>query len=192
MPKPIFLEKKKNIIRVSSSELAQMKVKVWLVPFLKCQALFYEKKKKKKKKWKLSFNILSSALITSSVWSGNLCFSVAYSNSNVSQRTFWRARPTKSQISMRICAVWLASSLSAWRNFVSLAIQNAPCEDSDQTARMRSLILIFAGRICPKVRFVPLRLNYQTWQLLFQVTEHSNVRKLMNANLRMIQTFTAK
>ena len=29
------------------------------------------------------------------------------------------------------------SSLSAWRNFASLAIQKAPSEDSGQTARMR-------------------------------------------------------
>ena len=40
------------------------------------------------------------------------------------------------------CAVWSESSLSAWRIFASLAIQNAPSEDSDQTARMRSLIWI--------------------------------------------------
>ena len=31
-----------------------------------------------------------------------------------------------------------------------LAIQNAPDEDSDQTARMRRLIWIFTGRPCPK------------------------------------------
>ena len=61
--------------------------------------------------------------------------------------------PTKTQISLRIHAAWLKSSLSAWRNFASLAIQNAPSEDSDQTARMRSLIRIFAGRTCSKFFF---------------------------------------
>ena len=32
----------------------------------------------------------------------------------------------------------------------TFAIRNVSIEDSDQTARMRSLIRIFAGRICPK------------------------------------------
>ena len=39
------------------------------------------------------------------------------------------------QISLRLRPVWSESSLSAWRNLASLAIQNAPSEDSDQTAR---------------------------------------------------------
>ena len=33
-------------------------------------------------------------------------------------------------------AVWSESSLSAWRNLASLALQNAPIEDSDQTAQI--------------------------------------------------------
>ena len=40
--------------------------------------------------------------------------------------------------------------------FTSLVIQNAPSEGTDQTVRMPWLILIFAGRICPKVRFLTL------------------------------------
>ena len=40
-------------------------------------------------------------------------------------------------------------------NSASLAIQNAPSEDSDQTGRMRRLIWIFIWRICPKVGFLP-------------------------------------
>ena len=40
------------------------------------------------------------------------------------------------------------SSLFAWRRFGSLATQNVPCKDSDQTARMRSLIRVFAGHTC--------------------------------------------
>ena len=69
--------------------------------------------------------------------------------------TTWKTyllRQTKTQIDLRIRAVCLESSLSAWRNFVSLATKNAHSEDSDQTARMRSLIWIFAGRTCPKAR----------------------------------------
>ena len=71
---------------------------------------------------------------------------------NVSQHTFSHVRPTKSR----------ESFLSAWRNFASLAIQNAPSEDSDQTAQMRSLIWIFAGRTCPKERFLTSRHNLHT------------------------------
>ena len=78
-------------------------------------------------------------------------------NRNVRQRTFWHVRSTKTQISLRISVVWSESSPSTWRNFASLAIQNAPSEDSDQTARMRSLIWIFAGRTSPKVRFLTFR-----------------------------------
>ena len=48
--------------------------------------------------------------------------------------------------------------LSAWRNFTSLAIKHAPNEESDQIARMRRLIWIFAGRTFPKVRFFKLQL----------------------------------
>ena len=73
---------------------------------------------------------------------------------NVRKRTFWHVRETKTQISLRIRAVWSESLLSAWRNFASLAIQNAPREDSDQTAWMRRLIWIFAVRTCPKLHFL--------------------------------------
>ena len=72
----------------------------------------------------------------------------------VRQHTFWNVRLAKIQISLRIRAVWSESSLSAWRNFVSLPIQNVSSEDSDQTARMRSLIRILAGRTCSKMRFL--------------------------------------
>ena len=82
---------------------------------------------------------------------------------NVRKRTFWHVRPTKTQISLRIRTVWSESSLSVWRNFAYLAIQNAPSEDSDQTARMRRLIWIFAWRTCPKVHFLTLRFNYFWW-----------------------------
>ena len=41
------------------------------------------------------------------------------------RRTFWHMRPAKTQISLRIRAGWLQSSLSAWRNLAALAIQNA-------------------------------------------------------------------
>ena len=55
----------------------------------------------------------------------------------------------KTQISLRIRAVSSESFFSVWRNFVSIAIQNAPSEDSDQTAQIQ--ICILTGRSCPKV-----------------------------------------
>ena len=45
-----------------------------------------------------------------------------------------------------------------------LAIQNVPSEDSDQTARMRRLIWIFAGRTCTKIFFLTLWLIW--WKIL--------------------------
>ena len=68
-------------------------------------------------------------------------------------------RPTKAKISLRIRAVWSKSSLFARRNIVYMAVQNKLSDDSDQTARMRRLIWISAGRICHKVRFLILRLG---------------------------------
>ena len=85
---------------------------------------------------------------------------------NLRKRIFWRVRPTKTQISLCIRAVWLDSSLSVWRNVASLAIQNAPGKDSDQTARMRTLTWIFAGRTCPKERFHTFRLKWSTHFLI--------------------------
>ena len=58
-------------------------------------------------------------------------------------------RPTKTQVSLRIRAVWLESSLSS--------IQNVPSEDS---TRMCRLIWIFAVLTCPNVRFLTLRLRW--------------------------------
>ena len=57
-------------------------------------------------------------------------------------------RPAKTQISLRIRAVWSESSLSALRRFAFLATRRVPCENSDQTARMRRLIWVFAERPC--------------------------------------------
>ena len=92
------------------------------------------------------------------IWNGICRWMVLkYMRLIVRNHTFWHVRPMKTQISLRIRAVWSESSLSAWRNLVSLAIRNALCEDSDQTARMRRLIWIFAGRSCPTVHFLMFR-----------------------------------
>ena len=60
-------------------------------------------------------------------------------------------KPTKclcaqrTQISLGICPIWSASSLSARRKLGSLATHWAQSEDSDQTGRMPRLIWVFAG-----------------------------------------------
>ena len=48
----------------------------------------------------------------------------------------------------------LTSASDLHVNFASLAIQNAFSEDSDQTARMRSLIRTLTERTCPEVCFL--------------------------------------
>ena len=87
----------------------------------------------------------------------------------------------KTQISLRIRAVWSESSSTAYRNFASLVTQNAPSEDSDQTARMRRLIWIFAGRTYQKVRLLALR-----FKCLCAVEFHHCVftRCIMSRNMR--------
>ena len=89
-------------------------------------------------------------------------FKYAYHLSQyVRKRTLWHVRSLKTQISLRIRAVWSESLLSAWRNFTSLAVRNPPSEDSDQSAQMRRLIWIFAGRTCTRVRFLVVRLIFR-------------------------------
>ena len=71
----------------------------------------------------------------------------------------------KTQVNLRIRAVWSEFSLSAGRNVAFLAIQNKPSEDTDQTARMRRLIWIFT------VRYVAIRCDLNTF---YQQTFHGN------------------
>ena len=72
---------------------------------------------------------------------------------NVRYRTFWLVRPTKTQNGLCIRAVCSEYSLSTESHFSSLAILIAPSEDSDQPARMRMLIWIFAKRTCRKALY---------------------------------------
>ena len=94
-----------------------------------------------------------------------LCQSINWGNKsrNDRKRNFWHERPATTQIRLRIRAVWSESSLSAWRKFASSAIQNAPSEYPDQTVRMHRLVWIFAGRTCPKVRFLTFRFISIIW-----------------------------
>ena len=76
--------------------------------------------------------------------------------------------PKKTKISQSFCTVWSESSLVAWRNFASLAIQNASREDSDQT--------------CQKVYFL-------TWQLIFEHPIHPITKTCL---FKYTEDFTAK
>ena len=58
---------------------------------------------------------------------------------------------------MRIASSLIRVFVFRLKNFASLAIQIARGEDSDQTAQMCSLIWIFAGRACLKVRLLTSR-----------------------------------
>ena len=77
---------------------------------------------------------------------------------SMAKPTKWLVCPAKTQNSLGICTVWSESSLSAWKNIVSLASHGGHIEDSDQTALMRRLILVFAGCTCHFVGFDLLRL----------------------------------
>ena len=55
-------------------------------------------------------------------------------------------RPAKTQNCLRTHVGGSQSLLSTWRCFGSLGTNRMPCEDSDQTARMRRLIWVFTGR----------------------------------------------
>ena len=62
-----------------------------------------------------------------------------YMRRNVRKRTFWDVRAAKTQISLRMRAVWLESSLSDRKKI----LRCMPREDSNQPAHARSLIRIF-------------------------------------------------
>ena len=60
-----------------------------------------------------------------------------------------RVRPAKTQISLGIRPVWSESSLSAWRNLVSLTTHWAPSKDLDQPGHPLGFVmsrLIFSSR----------------------------------------------
>ena len=67
------------------------------------------------------------------------------------------------QSSLRIRALLSSkSSLSTRRIFASLATHRTPSEDSDQTALMHSLIVVFAGRTYPLFldAWVPVHVSF--------------------------------
>ena len=70
-----------------------------------------------------------------------------YISLSVRKRTFGHVRPAKVQISLRICTVWSESSLDAFWIAKDAKFLHADNSDSDQTARMRSLIWDFVGRM---------------------------------------------
>ena len=160
-----------------------------------CEALFKMRNKKKKKKQhnkkqtylKWSFAEIKFQLVErltgfayhacASVWKEVGLYIIENNNNNNEKRAApsknvpFNARLTKTQISLRLRAV-LSEFVVCMKKPCILAIQNPPSEESDQTARMRSLIWIFAGRTYLKVRCRTLRLiwiriwnvNYPYWK----------------------------
>ena len=73
-------------------------------------------------------------------------------------------RLAKTQISVRIRAVWSESSMSTWRRFGSLTSHYMSCEDSDQTAEMRRLLRLRCAHIpyCSKC-WAPAHMQSVVW-----------------------------
>ena len=115
---------------------------------------------------------------------------IYYRESNQLNHNVWKRTYMSAQIRLKsACAsrtVWLESSLYAWGNFASLAIKNASSKDSDQTAKMRRLIGIFADRTFPKVRFVALLINWFTGHTCIKSHNLSRVRKVRCWNTRCL------
>ena len=63
--------------------------------------------------------------------------------------------------------------LICMKKLASLAIQNAPSKDSDQTVWMPRLIWIFAGHICPTLGFLTLHI---TKTRLFKYTDNFTIK----------------
>ena len=72
------------------------------------------------------------------------------------------------------------SVLSARGHFAALNIQNAPSEESDQTARI--LTWIFAGRTCPKVPFLKSWIIFSASVLADKHNELSECRTVFKLN----------
>ena len=79
-----------------------------------------------------------------------LIWRVVHFSHLMTKPTKWHVRPSKTQISLGICAVWSESSLSAWRNIGSSAACWVHRKDSDQTG----LIWVSTGRTCHFIGFV--------------------------------------
>ena len=86
-------------------------------------------------------------------------------------RLFMRTTNARTRLRGCIRAVWFETSLSAWRDFVCFAIQNASSLDSDQTTPMRRLIWIFVWRTCPTVRFRRCCSNNLNIKVLIQLQQ---------------------
>ena len=82
---------------------------------------------------------------------------------NVRNHAFGHGHLEKIQISLRVRAFCL-ESLGAFWLAKDAKFLHADNEDSNQTARMRSLVWVFVGRTCQKMFFLQLRLLW--WDLL--------------------------
>ena len=87
--------------------------------------------------WTLSINGLRCLLLISGANNDEKPRSAFPIRPNVRLRLFEQQRDEKSLLTCVLSEDWSDSTLSAWRNIVSLASQDALSDDSDQTAPMR-------------------------------------------------------
>ena len=115
-----------------------------------------------------------------------------YLRLKVRKRTFGHVRPTKTQARLSICAVWSVFVVCMKKLCISRQSkkkQTCAQEDSDQTARMRSLIWIFAGRTCPKVCFRTFGHICQTNPYVITLIL-GNIREVKTSKLTNIRIFS--
>ena len=101
---------------------------------------------------------------------------------NMSRGTVFPTRlhehPAKTQISLRIRAVWSESTLPVCRGFRSLTTHRVPCEDSDQTVRMRKKLIFSRDTI---ERSVVQKCSFwQWWNVNWWTDEQDELINRMN------------
>ena len=78
---------------------------------------------------------------------------------HVRKHTYGHVRPAKIQISLRIHALRPDFALDAFWIAIDAKFLDADNEDTNQTARMRSLICVFVRSTYPRLRFMSLKLK---------------------------------
>ena len=134
-----------------------------------------KKKKKKKKKYKNEINFCNNVVPTSPQLTS--AFLLRLSCVYFIRVATWENVPSDlcAQRKLKSACASVQSDQSFRCPHEELCIIGYPkcaSEDSDQTARMRRLIWIFAWCTCPKVRFMRFGLIYRQIYLTFKWPEH--------------------
>ena len=110
-----------------------------------------------------------------------ICTNSVNLSRNIRKRTFVHVRQGKIQINLHVGAVWSESSLGAFCIAKDAKFLHADNEDSNQTARMRSLIWVFVFRKCQWVHLLTLRL----FLLLYCITMRYAYVRMRWSHLQM-------